>query len=63
MLAVIFDRIGKQVDHHLLDSGSIRIGNAGVFKWKEVYPDVALLRLRFDQGLAFAHGLGQRHWF
>ena len=63
MLAVVFDRIGKQVDQNLLDPGSIGIGKPGVVEGEKAHLDVALLRLRFDHGLAFAHDIDQRHRF
>ena len=53
IFAVVFYRIGKQVEQNLLDAGSIRIGKAGVIEGTKINMDTLLLRLRFDHGLTF----------
>src|SRR5450830_360966 len=61
VLAVVFNRIGKQVDEHLLHPGSIgmdKVRNAELGKGQF---DAMLLRLRFAHGLTFKHDFGQRH--
>ena len=63
MLAVVFDRIGKQIDKNLLDPCSIRTGKPGFIDWQKGQFNVALLRLRFDHGLAFEDHIDQRHRF
>ena len=63
MLAIVFDRVGKQVDQNLLYPGPIGIGKPGIIEWEKVDLDVALFRLGFGHGLAFDHNIDQRHRF
>ena len=57
---VVFDRVGKQVDEHLLHPGPVGVDKAGVVELGKGHADATLLRLRLHHGLAFGHDLGQR---
>ena len=56
--AVVFDRVGKQIDQNLLHAGFGRHGQSkGCRTAGKLHADAALLRLRFDHGLAIEHAL------
>src|SRR6185369_11712682 len=61
--AVIFDRVGKQVDQNLLDPRSIGMNEERNFEPGETYIDAAFLRLWFNHLLTFEHDIDQRHRF
>ena len=62
-LAVVFDRVGKQVDEDLLHPGPIGIDKERDVELGKGHADATLLRLRLHHGLAFGHDLGQRRGF
>ncbi len=61
--AVVFDRVGKQVDQNLLHPGSVGMNKVRGFEPGKTHADAAFLRLWFDHGLAFEHDVDQRHGF
>ena len=61
--AVVFDRVGKQVDENLLYPSAIGIGKVRAIEHRKAHADAAFLCLRFDHGLAIEQHFGQRHGF
>ncbi len=59
LLSVVFDRVGKQVDHDLLQAGHIGFDIERGAELRKYHLDSALLRLRLHHGLAFRHEIGQ----
>ena len=57
---VVLDRVGEEVDQHLLQPGAIGEDEARRLEDRERHPDAALERLRLDHRLAFEDHLGHR---
>ena len=54
---VVFDRVGEQVDQHLLHASAIRLHHIRKCELFKGDGDSAFLRLRLDHGLTFKHDL------